>query len=141
MELRDIEAVVELEKLSFSTPWSREAFYSELLENPLACYLVAKYAGKVIGYIGMWIIQDEAHITNLAVHPQYRRQHVGKALLAMLINYAKLHGVTRMTLEVRESNVAAQALYRQFGFTSQGVRKGYYTDNNENAIIMWKDAL
>ncbi|MGE5554030.1 MAG: ribosomal protein S18-alanine N-acetyltransferase [Betaproteobacteria bacterium] len=139
MEVGDVEEVLAIEQASFPTPWSRLAFLSELLENERAVYLVAREEGKVIGYAGMWRILDEGHITNLAVHPDARRRGVGRRLLDALCNLAVARGLRRLTLEVRVSNVAAQHLYESFGFLPAGVRPGYYQDNNEDALIMWRD--
>ncbi|VBB05824.1 ribosomal-protein-alanine acetyltransferase [Lucifera butyrica] len=137
----DIDAVVEVERQSFQTPWSRQAFESEILDNDLAHYLVVDDAGRVAGYAGMWLILDEAHVTNIAILPGYRSLGLGRRLLQVLIDYAKTQGAKSMTLEVRKSNAPAQNLYRELGFVSRGVRPGYYTDTQEDAIIMWKDAL
>ncbi len=93
----------------------------------------------VCGYIGMWLIVDEGHITNLAVHPAYRRRGIGRLLLKSLIQAGKRYGLRRLTLEVRRSNLAAQKLYMEFGFTTVGVRSRYYLDNHEDALIMWKE--
>lgn len=141
MELRDVEGVLNVERNSFSTPWSRDSFISELMYNGNAFYLVAKLQDKVIGYVGTWIILDEAHITNVAVHSEYRRQHVGEKLLVTLIEEMKERHVTKMTLEVRVSNGGAQKLYEKLGFVSAGIRPGYYQSNAEDAVIMWKDPL
>jgi len=96
--------------------------------------------GLLIGYAGLWAIEDEGHITNVAVHPDYRRMHLGSILVDMLIAQTRLEGLKRFTLEVRVSNQAAIALYEKFGFVSAGIRKGYYEDNNEDAMIMWLEA-
>lgn len=131
--------VLEVERLSFPTPWSKQAFLGELKENDLAYYYVCLEGHKVVGYAGMWIIFDEAHVTNIAVHPQFRGKKIGKALLLNLLEQALRLGAERITLEVRPSNKIAQELYRKLGFVPVGVRKGYYTDTNEDAIIMWKN--
>ena len=136
MKEKDIDEISELERLSFKTPWSRKSFEEEL-ENKVARYIVAEAAGKVIGYCGVWIIVDEGHITNVAVHPDYRGQGIGKMLVEHLIALCKDEEVYKLTLEVNTNNTVAQGLYQSFGFESQGVRKGYYTDTNEDAMIMW----
>jgi ribosomal-protein-alanine N-acetyltransferase len=142
MRVEDLEAVMEIEELSFPTPWSRNSFLYELLENQRALYLVAVNEYKrVIGYVGMWVVFDEGHITNLATHPIYRRQGVGKALLTQLLTVARDHGIKYLTLEVRRTNQNAQNLYQNFGFVHMGVRKKYYLDNNEDAFIMWKGPI
>lgn len=139
MSTEDVDGVMMVEKLCFSIPWTRKAFIDELTENKLAVYLVAKHEGKVIGYAGMWKIYDEGHITNVAVHPEYRKNKVASRLVEQLIKTAKKNGITKMTLEVRESNTAAQNLYLKYGFRAAGIRKEYYADERENAIIMWKE--
>lgn len=137
----DIDAMTELDAICFSSPWSRASFEAELTTNRLAWYLVAEEAhGGIIGYAGLWAIEDEGHITNVAVHPDYRRKHLGSILVGMLIEQTKNAGLKRFTLEVRVSNQAAIDLYEKFGFVSAGVRKGYYEDNNEDAMIMWMEA-
>lgn len=139
MELRDIERIMEIERSSFPTPWSRAAFEGELKNNPFAHYIVAESAGRVIGYGGMWVIMDEAHITNIAIEPSMRGKKVGQRLLQQMMRLAWIKGAERITLEVRVSNKVAQNLYRKFGFTIQGLRKGYYSDNHEDAYIMWAE--
>lgn len=141
MEEKDIDSVHKVELQSFNTPWSREAFENEVCDNDLAYYLVIVNQGRIIGYGGMWVIIDEAHITNVAVSPDYREQGMGKRLLSAMINLAKAKGAHSMTLEVRVSNTAAKKLYGSFGFKECGLRRGYYTDNNEDALIMWRESL
>lgn len=137
MRLEDIPQIHELEKLSFTLPWSEQAFYNELTQNHFARYLVLEEQGKIIAYAGMWIIIDEAHITNVAVHPDYRGQGIGEYMMRQIMELARLYHVARMTLEVRPSNVAARSLYQKLGFVETGIRPRYYSDNNEDAIIMW----
>ncbi|NLY89855.1 MAG: ribosomal protein S18-alanine N-acetyltransferase [Firmicutes bacterium] len=139
MQLEDLPEILVIEKLSFPVPWSKQAFLYELLNNEYALYLVARENHEVCGYIGMWRIIDEGHITNLAVHPAYRRRGIGRLLLKALIQKGKKHGLRRLTLEVRRSNLAAQRLYMEFGFVQVGVRPRYYQDNQEDALIMWKE--
>lgn len=134
-----IDEVMIVENLSFSIPWSRNAFYEEVTKNKFARYLTARINGMIVGYAGMWQVFDEGHITNIAVHPEFRSNGVGSALLQKLIENSKRLGITRMTLEVRKSNTAAQRLYEKYGFESGGIRKAYYADNNEDALIMWKE--
>jgi ribosomal-protein-alanine N-acetyltransferase len=142
MKLEDLEAVLDIEVLSFPTPWSRNAFLYELLENERAVYYVVRNSmDKLIAYIGMWIIFDEGHITNLAVHPAYRHQGVAKFLLTNFIKIARERNIKHLTLEVRRSNLVAQELYQKMGFVHMGVRKRYYMDNNEDALIMWKGPI
>lgn len=137
MRMEDISRVLEIEQISFPTPWPRDAYTHELRENRLACYLVARVMHQIVGYTGMWIILDEAHVTTLAVDPESRRQRIGERLLVALLDEAMRRGARWVTLEVRKSNAAAQALYRKYGFKDIGVRKGYYSDNREDAIVMW----
>lgn len=139
--LQDVDAILEVEETSFTTPWSRQAFYGELDDNLLARYIVAVLDGKIIGYAGVWIICDEGHVTNIAIHPAYRGRHYGEQMVRCLINLARSCGAVSMTLEVRASNIIAQTLYKKLGFEARGHRKGYYADNNEDAIIMWKDNI
>ena len=141
MTMSDLNKVMDVERASFPTPWSREAFVRELTENAFAVYVVGKLGRKIVGYAGMWLIINEAHVTNIAVHPEYRRRHFGERLLQELIDRAKRNDCDRMTLEVRTGNSGAQTMYRRFGFVEQGIRRRYYTDTGEDAIIMWKDEL
>lgn len=139
MTLADIPRILEIELQSFTLPWSEEAFRLELTQNHFAKYVVAETEGRVIGYAGTWIIIDEAHVTNVAVDPAYRGHGIGEELMKQLMVVAIAHGAERMTLEVRVSNTVAQNLYGKMGFLSHGIRKGYYTDNNEDAMIMWAE--
>ena len=141
LQIEEIDELLEIEQMSFSTPWSREAFLSELLQNNLAHYFGCWRGDKLIGYAGMWLIIDEAHITNVAVHPDFRNQRIGELIMRYLIAVALSNGAYKMTLEVRPSNLSAQTLYKRLGFESVGRRKGYYTDTNEDAIIMWMDLV
>jgi ribosomal-protein-alanine N-acetyltransferase len=141
MDVAHIPQVLEIERRSFPTPWSERAFLSELTQNAYAHYIVVLTGVRVVGYAGMWLILDEAHVTNIAVHPDFRGRHLGDRLLVELQKRALAHGCTRMTLEVRPSNPVAQHLYRKHGFEPRGLRPGYYTDTREDAIIMWKDGL
>lgn len=135
----DIDDVLIVEENSFSTPWSRIAFVNELKSNKFAHYLVLLCNSEVIGYCGIWIIVDEAHITNIAVHSNYRGLKLGEQLLTHAMVLAKTLGATKITLEVRVSNLVAQKLYRKLGFKNGGIRKKYYTDNLEDALVMWVD--
>lgn len=137
MELGDIHDVMVIEHESFSLPWSEEAFRNELTLNHFARYLIMEMDGQPVGYAGMWTIVDEAHITNIAVRTAFRGRHLGERLLRRLMEWAGELGMERMTLEVRATNRVAQSLYTKFGFVPAGVRKGYYSDNQEDAVIMW----
>ena len=141
MTLKDLDNVLAIEHLSFPTPWSRRSFVSELTENIYAHYVVVKQEGKVVAYSGMWVIVDEAHITNIAVHPHYRRRGIGEMLMKEMLERAKSHGALRMTLEVRVSNKTAQDLYIRLGFIATGIRRGYYSDTGEDATVMWLNDL
>ncbi|WAM34030.1 ribosomal protein S18-alanine N-acetyltransferase [Caldicellulosiruptor morganii] len=136
MTEEDIDSVYEIEKLSFSVPWSRESFLAEM-ENENAIYFVYEEDSKVWGFAGMYHIIDEGHITNIAVHPQKRKQGIGRALLSALLCYAKENGMVALTLEVRSKNIPAISLYKRFGFEEAGLRKNYYTNPPDDAIIMW----
>jgi ribosomal-protein-alanine N-acetyltransferase len=135
----DLEAILEIERASFSTPWSLEAFKVELKDNEYARYLCLELNGQVIGYMGLWFILDEGHVTNIAITPHYRGQHWGEFLMRSVMEKMALQGMERMTLEVRVSNSSAQSLYKRLGFASAGVRKGYYADTGEDALIMWAE--
>ena len=137
MKNDDIKNVVEVETKSFTIPWHEESFIQELTNN-LALYLVAKIENKAVGYVGVWKILNEGHITNVAVHPDYRNQGIAKALVSELLLLCMKEGIDSFTLEVRESNIIAQTLYKKLGFVEAGIRKKYYSDNNEDAVIMWK---
>jgi ribosomal-protein-alanine N-acetyltransferase len=137
METKDIDRVLEIEDKSFATPWSRDAFVNEITNNQYAVYVVLEDESQVIGYCGMWLVIDEAHITNIAVLPDYRGKKLGEALLRKVMEIAAEMGAKTMTLEVRVSNIVAQGLYRKLGFEYGSIRKSYYTDNQENALVMW----
>lgn len=141
MNMAHVDEVTEIEASSFRTPWSKEAFVNELQRNKCAKYRVLTHVGKVIAYGGMWIIVDEAHITNIAVHPQYRGKGIGQIIVEDMINQGRNLNVASMTLEVRTSNIAAIRLYSKFGFKEEAIRKGYYADTGEDAIIMWRRIL
>jgi len=140
MGRRDLDQVLEIENLCFPIPWSRDSFLSEL-RNPLAQYIVAQEGFVLQGYAGVWLIFDEGHITNVAVHPRARGKRIGELLLENTIAFVSAHGAVSVTLEVRPSNNSALALYRRMGFEQVGVRKGYYIDNGEDALIMVKKLM
>lgn len=137
----DLDEVLAIETESFPTPWTRDAFARELKSNLFAVYLVCCCDGRIVGYGGMWLIIDEAHVTNIAVHPRHRRGGAGNLILGGLTAEAASRGATRMTLEVRPSNAAALKLYQAHGFVRAGLRHRYYSDTGEDAIIMWKHDL
>lgn len=134
----DLDDMVLLEQQCFLSPWSRESLSYDVAGNPLSTYLVAELNGQVIGYVGVWTIVDEGHINNVAVSPDYRRQHIGSLLIETMLASTENKGITSHTLEVRAGNQAAIKLYESFGFIVEGVRKGYYEDDGEDALIMWR---
>lgn len=134
----DIDAIAALEQECFASPWSRESLYHDLAENQLSTYFVAELQEQIVGYVGIWAIMDEGHINNVAVSPSYRRQHIGSALIAAMLRSTEEAGIKSHTLEVRAGNRAAKGLYENYGFKEAGVRKGYYEDNGEDGIIMWR---
>lgn len=135
----DLPGLVSLEQTCFALPWSEESLRRELTGNPAARCLVAQAAdGFLAGYAALWAVLDEGQITNIAVAPAWRRQGVGRTLLQALIGLAEKEGLTSLFLEVRPGNEAARHLYESAGFAQVGLRKGYYADNGEDAIIMLK---
>ncbi|WP_443659305.1 ribosomal protein S18-alanine N-acetyltransferase [Clostridium algidicarnis] len=137
MTYEDIDDVLAISFLSFPISWSRKSFLTEL-ENNFSYYVVAKSDDVIVGFGGTWIIIDESHITNIAVHPSFRGLGIGELILNSLIDLGKPHFISSMTLEVRASNVVAISLYNKFGFKEEGRRKRYYEDNGEDALILWK---
>ena len=140
MTMADVDGVAAVEAATFPTPWSRDAFASEM-KNVAARYLVAERDGKIIGYAGAWIILDESHITNIALLKDERGQGIGRRLTHGLLQYLSNLGAAYATLEVRKSNEVAQNLYKSLGFIKLGVRKRYYEDNGEDALIMVCDHM
>jgi ribosomal-protein-alanine N-acetyltransferase len=141
MQREDIEQVVAIDRLSFSLPWSANSYRFELFENTTSRLWVSEYVkdgcpSRIVAMIVVWNIVDEAHIATIAVHPEYRRLGIGKHLLAFALQDAAQQGMRTATLEVRAGNLAAQTMYRQFGFITAGVRLRYYQDNQEDAMIM-----
>lgn len=136
MTFLDIDGVWAVESKVFNNPWSRSAFVDEITDNDLAHYLVLEDQGMIAGYAGMWIVVDEAHVTNIALLPDYRSQGLGEKLVRELMKTARERYAVMMTLEVRPSNTVAQSLYSKLGFLPQGIRRAYYSDNQEDALIM-----
>ena len=128
--------ILAIEKESNSAPWSERSFRNEL-EHAYGIFIVAILNSKVVGYGGIWLVVDEAHVTNIAIDPEQRRQGIGKRLMVELLEAAKAAGMACSTLEVRASNEAAIKLYEQLGFVNAATRKGYYPDNKEDAVVMW----
>lgn len=139
MNENHVDGIYKLSKECFSVPWTLDSINNEL-NNPLAKYIVAQDLStrEVIGFVGVWIIAGEGDITNIAVSPKYRNKGIASELLTKLFELCKTFSCEHLTLEVRLSNIAAQNLYKKFNFKEEGIRKGYYSDNNEDAIIMWK---
>ena len=140
MRSSDLESVETIDRRSFPQPWQPSVYQTELT-NRSACYLVARIGPEIIGYGGAWTVGDEAHLTTLAVNPEYRGRRIGERLLLSLMEEAVLRRASHATLEVRESNCPAQNLYRKYGFRNAAIRRNYYTDTGENAIVMWADAV
>jgi [ribosomal protein S18]-alanine N-acetyltransferase len=140
MVKEDAASVEIVEKASFGMPWSRQSFW-EAAVNKDAYYLLALEENEIIGYAGTWLVADEAHIMNVAIAPVHRNMGLGRKMMVELIRVVKEKGITAMTLEVRPSNTVARKLYEKMGFKSVGLRKGYYEDNKEDAMIMWLTKL
>jgi len=141
MTIDDVAGVQDVERSSFPLPWPANAFRHELTQNKNARYIVAREGDKIVGYAGLWLMVDEAHITTFAVLPEHRRRRIGERLLQRLFDIADEMGAEWLTLEVRVSNIGAQRLYEKYGFRRAGVRRRYYSDNNEDALIMWTDRI
>jgi ribosomal-protein-alanine N-acetyltransferase len=137
MRRRHLRSVLRIEQQVYPRPWSSSLFLSELALVGSRCYVVARAARGIVGYGGAMFVAGDAHITTLAVDPPWQRRGIGTRVLVALARAARERGVEQLTLEVRASNRAAQELYRRFGFTAAGVRRGYYADNGEDAIVMW----
>lgn len=141
MGLDDLAEVQAIEQASFTTPWPPHAYRSEIESNRLATYVVVRIEGHVVAYAGMWLLVDEAHVTTFAVHPGWRRRRIGERLLLALLDLAADRHAREATLEVRLSNLAARRLYEKYGFRPVGLRPRYYSDDNEDALIMTTDSL
>lgn len=139
MTLDDLDEVLAVERASFATPWSRAAFRYEITQNRVARCAVVRGGGRLAGYLCLWEIGHEIHITNLAVHPEWRRQGVARALLDAALSEGRVRGVELAFLEVRPTNVEALSLYESLGFRVIGRRKGYYFDTGEDALVMEAD--
>jgi [ribosomal protein S18]-alanine N-acetyltransferase len=141
MAVDDIPTVLSIESLSFASAWPTNAFQNELRDNKLAHYFVGRLDGKIVAYGGIWVILEDSHVTTIAVHPDQRGQRLGEEMLVHLLDEAIERGASWITLEVRETNDVAQKLYRKYGFTVVSTRRGYYSDNNESALVMWAGNL
>lgn len=137
MNMEDLNAVHFVERSSFTQPWPKEIFYEEMVRNKHAHYHVVELDNEIIGYAGLWIVADDAQITNIAINPAYRGNKYGEKLFYYVLQYAITIGAKQLSLEVRVSNTVAQRMYRKFGLVPGGIRKNYYTDNQEDAIVMW----
>lgn len=137
MRRRHLRSVLRIEDLVYPRPWSMSLFLSEMNLRSSRCYLVARSRRDVVGYAGLMMSLDDAHVTTLAVDPGRQRHHVGARLLLALTREALARGAANLTLEVRAGNTAARDLYRRFGFAAVGMRKGYYAESGEDAIVMW----
>lgn len=138
MKEEDIADLVEIEEKSFHTPWTKGAFKKEL-KNKMAKYVVIQVGQKVVAYAGVWLIVDEGHITNVAVHPDYRGKKFGNVVMEGIIGKCQENNIKAMTLEVRVTNNVARKLYEKYGFKNSGIRPEYYQDTREDALIMWKE--
>jgi [ribosomal protein S18]-alanine N-acetyltransferase len=137
MRRRHVRHVLRIEQQVYPRPWSAAVFHSELAQvGQSRAYLVAEVSGRLVGYAGLWFTPDGAHITNIAVDPRWQRRHIATRLLLALARRASARGSAALTLEVRTSNAAGQALYRRFGFVPAGMRRKYY-EGVEDAIVMW----
>jgi ribosomal-protein-alanine N-acetyltransferase len=141
MRLDDLPAIQVIERAAFSAPWPANAYRTELETNKLAHYLVVRVGAEIAGFAGLWLMVDEAHITTFAIAPAWRRNHLGERLLVAILDIALDRQATEATLEVRLSNLPARRLYEKFGFRPVGVRPRYYSDNNEDALIMTTEPL
>ena len=136
--INDAEQIHEIEKISFPEPWSIDSIRYEFEENSRAFYVVAELENIIVGYVGLWWIDDEGHITNVAVMPGYRNRKIASGLIQVMLEYTTKEGISHHTLEVRASNLPAINLYEKYGFKVEGRRKGYYSNNGEDALIMWR---
>ena len=137
MRRRHLRSVLRIESQVYPRPWSLSLFLGELGLRSSRHYVVARVDGMVVGYAGLMFSLDEAHVTTIAVDPAWQRHGIGSRLLLNLTRAARERGVRHMTLEVRVSNVPAQQMYQRFGFETEGVRKNYYAESKEDALIMW----
>ena len=137
MRAGDLDEVLAIECASFTMPWSRGAFLYEIEQNRVARCRVVRDDDGVVGYVCVWEIADEVHVTNIAVHPAHRRRGIARGMLDLLLAESRARDLRLVVLEVRPSNQAALSLYRKAGFVPIGRRKQYYTDTHEDAIVMW----
>ncbi len=141
MRRRHLRSVLRIEAQVYPRPWSLALFMSELGLRSSRCYVVARGGGSVVGYAGLLLTGDDAHVTTIAVDPDWQRYKIGTRLLAFMAHESLRRGARNLTLEVRVSNEPAQSMYRQFGFKPAGIRKGYYQETNEDALVMWAEDI
>jgi ribosomal-protein-alanine N-acetyltransferase len=141
MRRRHLRAVLRIEAQVYPRPWSASLFLSELALRSSRAYTVARVGPAVVGYSGLMVTGDEAHVTTVAVDPRWQRHKVGTRLMLHMVRLAQGRGARAMTLEVRVGNAEAQGLYRQFGFMPAGIRKNYYVETNEDALVMWAEHI
>ena len=141
MRRRHLRSVLRIEQAVYPTPWSQNLFLSEIALRISRVYLVARVGGTVVGYGGVMLVGEDAHVTTIAVDPAWHRRQIATRLLLQLSRAAIGRGARNLTLEVRVSNTAAQELYRRFGFAPVGVRRGYYVETKEDALIMWAENI
>jgi [ribosomal protein S18]-alanine N-acetyltransferase len=141
MRRRHIGQVLDIERRVYPRPWTMALFLSEIVQRSTRFYIVARAHRRVVGYAGLMVFGDEAHVTNIAVDPDQHRRKIAARLLFALVTEARRRGATACTLEVRVANHAAQGLYHQFGFAPVGIRKNYYAETREDALIMWAEGL
>jgi ribosomal-protein-alanine N-acetyltransferase len=139
--VQDVEEVMEIERLSFKAPWTRQVFLEELQRDWAHLDVVRERGGGVVAFINHWLVRDEVHVLNLATHPEHRRHQHAERLMRHAIEFARAHRCRVITLEVRRSNLAAIHLYRRFGFRPVGVRPNYYVEDGEDAIVMLLDLV
>ncbi|MGA3353229.1 MAG: ribosomal protein S18-alanine N-acetyltransferase [Acidimicrobiales bacterium] len=137
MRRRDLKGVIAIERRIFPSPWSIGLYTSEIAQPATRAYYVALVGSELVGYAGMMVVVGEAHVTNIGVAPDWQRHGVGRRLLLQLAREARARSAQHLTLEVRVSNLGAQALYHEFGFVPAGIRKNYYAEVNEDALVMW----
>lgn len=142
MQKSNVDEVIKIEEQAYGEHhWSKDSFYGELSNNLAHYYCAFDSKGELVGYAGSWRVLDEAHITTIAVKPELRRKRIGEALLNKILEDCYKNEIKYITLEVRASNKPAISLYEKYGFKSLGTRKGYYQNNNEDALIMWTENI
>ena len=137
-DISDAADIAEVEKACFPKPWTEETIRHDLMENGKARYYVAVDGGHIVGYMSVWVLDYEGYINNVAVIPGYRRKHIASMLLEVMLDATEAEGIVSHTLEVRKSNKDARRLYEKYDFKETAVRSHYYSDNGEDAIIMWR---